>query len=87
MRQFGSGNHIVIICFRIVFYLFSYCELKLVTCVNAEIALVNFTIFVQTMGVTVSEVFKNDFLIVSFSEFRTTVNTFHSLDFANNCFT
>ena len=66
MRQFGSGNHIVIICFRIVFYLFSYCELKLATCVNAEIALVNFTIFVQTMGVTVSEVFKNDFLIVSF---------------------
>ena len=66
MRQFGSGNHIVMICFRIVFYLFSYCELKLVTCVNAEIALVNFKIFVQTMGVTVSEVFKNDFLIVSF---------------------
>ena len=47
-------------------YLFAYCELKLVTYVNAEIALVNFTIFVQTMGVTVSEVFKNDFLIVSF---------------------
>ena len=47
-------------------YLFSYCELKLVTCVNAEIALVNFTIFVQTMGVTVSKVFRNDFLIVSF---------------------
>ena len=54
------------IVFVLCFYLFSYCKLKLVTCVNAEFALVNFTIFVQTMGVTVSEVFKNDFLIVSF---------------------
>ena len=51
------------------YYLFSHCVLicfHIVSCVNAEIALVNFTIFVQTMGVTVSEVFKNDFLIVSF---------------------
>ena len=46
--------------------LFAYCELKLVTFVNAAIALVIFTIFVHTMGVTVSEVFKNDFLKSSF---------------------
>ena len=48
------------------YYLVAYCELKLVTYDNAAIAFVNFTMFVQTMGVTVSEVFKHDFLIVSF---------------------
>ena len=57
---------LLLFVFALCSYLFSYCELKLVTCVNAEIALVNFTIFVQTKGVTVSEVIKNDFLRVSF---------------------